>query len=71
MKRFLTYEKDLGTIECMSEHEFLEFQNSERFKESYEGHEFVWQYAKDKSAAIAQHDAKMDTYAKNPNKDIY
>ena len=71
MKRFLTYEKELGKIECMSENEFLDFQNSERFKESYDWQEFVWQYAQDKGAAIAQHDAKMDAYAKNPNKDIY
>ena len=71
MKRFVTYEKQMGFTECMSEEEYQEFKNSDRFKESHEWEEWVWQYAVDKRTAIAQHDAKMDEYAENPNKDTY
>jgi len=71
MKRFITYEKKLHVIECMSEAEFKKFKSSNRASECNDWHEYVWQFAPDKEAAIAQHDQKHDAWRANPNKETY
>jgi len=71
MERFVTYEKELHVIECMSEAEFREFKASDRADECNDWHEYVWQFAPDKEAAIAQHDEKHDEWQENPNSDTY
>lgn len=71
MERFLTYEKELHSIECMTEAEFHMFKQSDRYQECNDWEEWVWQFGPSKDAAIAAHDAKMDEWRENPNKETY
>jgi hypothetical protein len=71
MERFVTYEKEFGVISCMSEDQFSDFKQSDRADECNDWHEYVWQFAPDKQAAISQHYEKHDEWQENPNKDTY
>ena len=71
MNRYVTYEKELSVISCMSEAEFSEFMQSDRADECNDWHEYVWQFAPDKQTAISQHYEKHDEWQENPNKETY
>jgi hypothetical protein len=71
MERFVTYEKELNVISCMSEAEFIDFKQSDRADECNHWHEYVWQFAPDKQTAISQHHEKHDEWQENPDKDTY
>ena len=67
--RFITFEKELHVIDCMSESEFRNY--VEQGGNDADWFEYVWQYAPNKEIAIARHDQKMDDWHENPNKGTY
>jgi len=68
MERFVTYMKENSDeVLCMTEREYIERIELDHMDWA----EWVWHYAKDKSRAIAQHDAKHDEWQEDPNKETY